>query len=135
MSFGIGVTAPRSGPGAVLEKFGTEKEEGKYFDRRVVTRLVRYLLPYGRRMSLALVAMLVASGLTLVTPYLFKVTIDQYIAQGDVAGLMRICLLTGAAFMGLYLATAALDWLLLWVGQRVSANLRADMFDHLQLLP
>jgi len=135
MSFGIGVTAPRSGPGAVLEKFGTEKEEGKYLDWRVVTRLARYLLPYGRRMSLALVAMLVASGLTLVTPYLFKVTIDQYISRGDVAGLMRICLLTGAAFIGLYLATAAQQYLLSWVGQRVLANLRADMFHHLQLLP
>ena len=135
MSFGIGVTAPRSGPGAVLEKFGTEKEEGRYFDWRVVARLVKYLLPYGRYMSLALVAMLIASGLTLATPYLFKVAIDQYISRGDVAGLMRICLLTGAAFIGLYLATAAQQYLLSWVGQRVLANLRADMFHHLQLLP
>ena len=135
MSFGIGVTAPRSGPGAVLKRFGTEKEEGKYFDRRVVARLLAYMRPYWRRMSLALAAMLVASGLTLVTPYLFKVTIDQYITQGDVAGLTRICLLTGAAFLGLYLATAAQQYLLSWVGQRVLANLRADMFHHLQLLP
>jgi len=135
MSFGIGVTAPRSGPGAVLKKFGTEKEEGKYFDRRVVARLAAYLRPYWRRMGLALAAMLAASGLTLATPYLFKVTIDQYIAQGDVAGLTRIGLLTGTAFIGLYLATAAQQYLLSWVGQRVLANLRADMFRHLQLLP
>ncbi len=135
MSFGIGVTAPRSGPGAVLKQFGAEKQEGRYFDRRVVARLVTYLRPYWRRMALALVAMLVASGLTLVTPYLFKITIDQYIAQGDTGGLMRICLLTGAAFLGLYLATASQQYLLSWVGQRALANLRAELFRHLQILP
>lgn len=134
MSFGIGVTAPRSGPGAVLKQLGAEKEEGKYFDRRVVARLAVYLRPYWRQMSLALVAMLVASALTLATPYLFKITIDQYIAQGDVAGLTRICLLTGAAFLGLYLATAGQQYLLSWVGQRALANLRAELFRHLQTL-
>jgi ABC-type multidrug transport system fused ATPase/permease subunit len=134
MSFGIGVTAPRSGPGAVLKQLGAEREDGKYFDRRVVVRLVAYLRPYWRRMALALAAMLVASGLTLVTPYLFKITIDQYITQGDVAGLRRICLLTGAAFLGLYLATAGQQYLLSWVGQRALADLRAELFRHLQVL-
>src|SRR5512136_1159723 len=102
MSFGIGVTAPRSGPGAVLEKFGTEKEEGRYFDRHVVARLLGYMRPYWRRMALALAAMLVTSCLTLLTPYLFKLTIDQYIARGDADGLMRISLLTALALVGIY---------------------------------
>jgi ATP-binding cassette subfamily B multidrug efflux pump len=135
MTFGIGVTAPRSGPGAVLEQFGTEKQDGKYFDRRVVARLLTYLRPYWRRMALALVAMLAASGLTLLTPYLIKVAIDQYMTPGDTDGLSRIALAIGASFVGLYAATAGQQYLLSWVGQRALANLRGDLLRHLQVLP
>jgi ABC-type multidrug transport system fused ATPase/permease subunit len=48
--------------------------------------------------------------------------------------LTRIALLTGAAFIGLYLATAGQRYLLSWVGQRVLANVRGQMFRHLQAL-
>jgi ABC-type multidrug transport system fused ATPase/permease subunit len=40
-----------------------------------------------------------------------------------------------AAFLGLYLTTAGQQYLLSWVGQRVLANLRAQLFHHLQVLP
>ena len=54
-------------------------------------------------MALALVLMLVASALTLLTPYLIKVAIDQHIAGGDTAGPdSTIALLTAAAFVGIY---------------------------------
>jgi len=135
MSFGIGVTPPPGGPGHVLETFGGHKEEdGKFFDRRVVARLVTYLRPYWPMIAVAFLAMLGASGLTLLTPYLIKLAIDQYIANADIPGLTRLSLVTGAAFIGLYICTSAQQYLLSWVGQRAIANLRADLFDHLQRL-
>ena len=48
--------------------------------------------------------------------------------------ILSLSLLTAAAFGGLYLATAAQQYLLSWVGQRVLANLRSELFDHLQRL-
>ena len=78
--------------------------------------------------------MLVVSALTLLTPYLLKMAVDQYITQGDRAGLAQISLLTMAAFIGLYAATAVQQYLLSWVGQRVLANLRSELFRHLQRL-
>lgn len=61
--------------------------------------------------------------------------IDQPIARGDAAGLARLALLTALAFVGLFLASAGQKYLLAWVGQRVLATLRAQLFRHLQALP
>lgn len=134
MSFGFGGGMPRGGPGAMLEHFGAQTQEGAFFSPRVVARLVAYVRPYWRRMLLALAAMLAATTLTLLTPYLIKITIDLYITGGDVAGLTRISVINGLAFLGLYAATVIQQYQLSWVGQRAIANLRADLFEHLQRL-
>lgn len=83
----------------------------------------------------AFVAMLAASGLTLLAPYLVKVAIDGPIIAGDIDGLNEIVLLLLLAFLGLYLASMAQRYLLSWVGQRVLADLRSALFRHLQELP
>ena len=118
----------------MMRGFG-EVAEGKAFDRRIVVRLLAFLGPYGRRMVAAFVLMLIASGLSLAAPYLIKLAIDQYIAEGDTVGLSRVAILTAGAFVGLYLASVGQQYWLSWVGQRVLATLRAQLFQHLQQLP
>ena len=81
MSFSIGASSPRMGPRGAMDRFG-EKVEGRTFNLRVILRLLAYLRPYWRRMAVALLLMLIATVLTLVTPSLVKVAIDQPIAQG-----------------------------------------------------
>ncbi len=134
MSFSIGTSAPRMGPGGVLESFG-DKAEGRAFDRRIALRLLGFLRPYRRQMAAALALMLVTSLLSLATPYLVKVAIDTDIAQGDLPGLTRTALLIALVWGGIYVAAAGQRWLLSWVGLRVLANLRRDLFRHLQALP
>ncbi len=134
MSFSIGTSAPRMGPGGVLESFGA-KPEGRAFDRRIALRLLGFLRPYWRQMAGALTLMLATSALSLATPYLVKVAIDVNIAQGDLPGLTRTALLIAAVWGTLYLTGAGQRWLLSWVGLRVLANLRRDLFRHLQALP
>jgi len=135
MGFGIGTGGYGMGPGRTLDIFaGGERQRGQVFNRQVVVRLLAYLRPFTRQMLIAFAAMLVVSALTLLTPYLLKVAIDGPITQGDAAGLLRISLYTAAAFIGLYAATAVQQYFLSWVGQRVLANLRSDLFHHLQRL-
>ncbi len=134
MSVSIGTTSAGAGPGRMMRGFGQETE-GKAFDRRIILRLLAFLRPYWRRMVMAFGLMLLASGLSLTAPYLIKVAIDQHIAQGDVPALERVALLTACIFLGLYVVTAGQRYLLSWVGQRVLATLRAQLFRHLQELP
>lgn len=134
MSFSIGAMDPGMGPRSAIESFGEGAEEGRAFDRRVVVRLLGYLRPHRGRMAVALGLTLAMSGLSLLTPYLTKVAIDQPIAQGDIAGLARIALVMVGIFALLYVASSGQQYLLSWVGQRVLAALRAQLFRHLQSL-
>jgi ATP-binding cassette subfamily B multidrug efflux pump len=120
------------GPGGALRGFGTGDEHP--FDPRIVLRLLAFLKSYWRQMAAAFGLMLVTTLLTLATPYLIKVAIDRYIAQGDMPGLTYTALLMAGAFLGSYLASAGQRWLLSWVGLRVLASLRRDLFWQLQRL-
>lgn len=135
MSFSIGTSSSGIGPRTALHQLGAAKQEGRFFDRRVVGRMLTFLAPYWRQMAIAFFLTLLASAFTLWTPYLMKVAIDGYIVAGDPAGLFRICLLMAGAFGLLYGATVGQRYLLSWVGQRVLANVRAQLFNHLQHLP
>lgn len=134
MTFNIGNTGFRMGPRGALEGFGTgEKEEGAFFNVHVVRRLLAYLRPYWKQMAAALFLTFVITGLTLLTPYLIgKVAIDRYIQSGDLHGLTITSIQIAGAFLALYAASSLQRYLISWVGQRVLANLRAEMFTHLQ---
>jgi len=73
---------------------------------RVIWRLLVFVRPYAWHMLGAFIAMLAASGLTLLAPYLVKVAIDGPIIAGDIDGLNEIALLL-LSFLGLYLASMA----------------------------
>jgi ABC-type multidrug transport system fused ATPase/permease subunit len=134
MTFSIGAAGANLGPRGAIESFG-EPVEGRAWNLRVVMRLLTYVRPHWPRMTIAFVGMLIASGLSLAAPYLVKVAIDQFITRGDMTGLTRIALLMVGTFLGIYLASSAQQYLLSWVGQKVLADLRAQLFRHLQNLP
>jgi ATP-binding cassette subfamily B multidrug efflux pump len=133
MSFSIGGGGLRMGPHGAIRNFG-DSEEGRAFDRRIIARLLVFLRPHWARMIFAFLFMLVASALTLVAPYLIKVAIDGPIATGDAAELTRIALLLAATFVVMYASGFGQQYLLAWVGQRVLATLRDQLFRHLQEL-
>lgn len=134
MSFSIGSTGVNMGPRGALQRAG-ENEGGQAFDPQIVIRLLTFVRPYKGRMALAFVLMLIASALTLLTPYLVKVAIDEHITHGNLAGLNQVALWTAVAFIGIYLTTAWQRYILSWVGQQVLAALRSQLFRHLQYLP
>ncbi|MCL7455014.1 MAG: ABC transporter transmembrane domain-containing protein, partial [Anaerolineae bacterium] len=134
MSVTIGPSSPGMGPRGAIDRFG-EKAEGHVLDPRVILRLLVFLRPHWRRMLAAFGLTVVASGLTLAAPFLIKEAIDGPIAQGDLPGLRLLALLMAATFLGLYLAKSFEQYLLSWVGQRVLATMRAQLYRHLQALP
>jgi ABC-type multidrug transport system fused ATPase/permease subunit len=134
MTISIGAASAGMGPRSALEDFGQHKEDHA-FDPRIVARLLAYLRPHWRKMTLAFALVLISSVLTLSAPYLIKVAIDEHIARGDAAGLARVALALAGVFLAIYATTAALQYILAWVGQQVLATLRAQLFRHLQTLP
>ena len=133
MSFNIGSVSVGGGPHGMLRRMGKEDEEaGQAFNVHIIRRLLVFVKPYWRSMIVSFFLMLVTSGLGLAAPYLVKVAIDQYITQGDLAGLNQVALLTAATFVGLYITTGAQDYLLSRTGQHVLADMRGKLVQHLQ---
>jgi ATP-binding cassette, subfamily B, bacterial len=93
---------------------------------------LRALWPYLRRyrgtLVLALCALLIASGAMLVLPIAFKDVIDQGMAVQDRAtiDLYFIAFLGAAAVFGVFAALRF--YLVTWLGERVVADLRADIY-------
>ena len=107
---------------------------GKAYDAALMRRLLRYLRPYWPRVLLAFVCIVVGSVLQLAQPYLMKLAIDEYIANGDLAGLDDIALL----FLGVLAAAFAMEFVQSYVlqttGQRIMFDIRAEIYGHLHRL-
>ncbi len=79
MSFSIGSSGVNMGPGRA---YAVWVKNGKARLRpRVVVRLLAYLQPYRGRMLGAVALMFLSTGLTLATPYLVKIAIDDYMRR------------------------------------------------------
>ncbi len=134
MGLGIGVgRGSAGGPYSVLRGFGSAQDEGN-FSPRVFRRLLAFVAPHWQLLLVATTLMLVAAGLNLLAPYLVKVAIDSYIARGDLRGLSLVAALTALAYGGVYGATAGETYFLTVVSQRILADLRRELFHHLQEL-
>jgi ATP-binding cassette, subfamily B, multidrug efflux pump len=135
MSFSIGTTSMGGGPRGLLRRLGQEDEEGaRAFDLRIIARLMVFLRPYWRSMVVAFLLMVVSSVLGLIVPYLTKVAVDDYIANGNLAGLDQIALITACVFVALYASTAGQQYILSKTGQDVLGDMRMALVEHLQRL-
>ncbi|MCB8982940.1 MAG: ABC transporter ATP-binding protein [Ardenticatenaceae bacterium] len=131
MSFSF---SPGMGPRGAINQFGQEGKDGRFFNKSVVAGMMVFIRPYGRKIALGTLLMLGATGFTLLAPYIIKITIDQHIAVGDASGLTQLALLLALCYVGLYATSAGQQYLLGRVSQRVLADLRQELFDHLQAL-
>jgi ATP-binding cassette subfamily B protein len=97
-------------------------------------RLLTYLGPYRRQVAVALVAIVAGSGAALAQPYLIKLAIDGYIAQGRSGQLGRLAIF----YLGILLVSFAAEYIQTWAmqltGQRIMFDLRMAIYRHLQRL-
>ena len=111
-----------------------EQTLGKVYDARLMRRLLAYLAPYKMRVVVSFVLVLVASALKLVGPILTKIVIDDYIAVGNLSGLNTIAAIYVLALVLQFVVSYFQIYIMNMAGQRVLADMRAEIFSHLQKL-
>ena len=102
--------------------------------RRRLGTLVRLTRPYRTRTLLSVVSLLLATATALAPPFLSKYALDDGIRRHDLGALWWI--------VGAFLVAGLLNWAMSyvqtyltgWVGERILADLRNRLFDHLQRL-
>lgn len=98
-------------------------------------RIRIFLKPYFWQILASLLMLLSITGLSLVVPRIIRSVIDDGLARGEIAHLVRSALL----LLGLGLGSAVLNlgnrYLSEWIAVRVGYDLRNRMYDHIQHLP
>jgi ATP-binding cassette subfamily B protein len=102
--------------------------------RRRLAILVRLTRHYPGRALLALATLLAFTVVGLAPPYLAKVAVDHGIERGDLSELGWIVVAFVAAGAATLALSSAQTYLTGWVGERVLADLRNQLFRHLQRL-
>jgi ABC transporter fused permease/ATP-binding protein len=102
---------------------------------RRLARLLTYARPYAGRLSIAFVALIIAGGLGLVYPKFFGHVIDDAFTFKDLEALDETALILVAIFVGQSVFVFFRHYLMSWVGERVVADLRVQVYDHLLTMP
>ena len=114
---------------------GYEEEVlGKAYDSRLMARLLRYLRPYKLHVAGAIVLLMLASLLGVVSPYLTKIALDEAIPRGDGGQLAFLAIIFLVATVLIFVFQYAQALVTTWLGQRVMYDLRTQVFRKLQQL-
>ncbi|MBP9501357.1 MAG: ABC transporter ATP-binding protein [Candidatus Promineofilum sp.] len=98
-------------------------------------RLLGYVRPYWRWMTLAVLALIISSLLGLVMPLVIRNLVDYVFINKDFNDLNRVTLILLLASVLQAIFTFAQQITLARVGERAVADIRIDVFTHLQELP
>ncbi len=97
--------------------------------------LLRLLRPYRARTAAMFAALIVGTAASLAPPLLAKAAIDRGIAKHDTTALVIVVIAYFVSQAIVWVMTYVQTYLVGWVGQRVLADLRIRIFEHLQSLP
>jgi len=107
---------------------------GKAFDPKLARKSFQFIVPYKKKIVLAMLAMVLTAGTGLVGPHLTQIAIDSGMKKGDVRVLKIVALV--------YIFTFVLGWIFQYwqtiaisvLGQRVVYDIRHKLFSHIQNL-
>jgi ATP-binding cassette subfamily B protein len=102
---------------------------------RTLARVLRFVRPYRRQVVYAAIALVFAAAAVLAIGQGLKFVIDRGFVGGSAAELDRMLAITLGIVLVMALATYARFYFVSWIGERVTADLRRAVFDHLLSLP
>src|SRR5256885_5130663 len=101
---------------------------------RTVARFARFLVPYRGRFVVAGIALLVAAGCALAMGQGLKLVIDRGFTASDPHALDQALFALLGVIAVMAVATYVRFYNVSWIGERVTADLRRRVFDHLLTL-
>ena len=112
-----------------------EEIQHRPFNPRLLGKLLTYLRPHKRRVALAFLTIAFSAFSSQVGPWLTQIAVDDYIAEGDYAGLKWVIAAFFASIAVQYVSQYAQTLVTEIMGQHVMLDMRRDIFAHLQKLP
>jgi ATP-binding cassette subfamily B protein len=95
-----------------------------------LTRLWRFVRPHRNIVVLALIALVIAAGSSLVLPVAVRQMIDLGFSRSNIEHIDRYFLFLFAVALVLGLFTAARYYFVSWLGERIVADIRSEVYRH-----
>jgi len=119
---------------AAVQREAQGRSRGR--DVRVLRRLWPFMAPYKSQMAGAFAFLLLSTAATLALPYAAGYMIDHGFSKENADAINQSFLYLFAVAAGLGLATAIRFYFVTWVGERVIADIRKALYNHiLELSP
>lgn len=121
--------------------FDDEVILGKAYDSKIMKRLLKYVLPHKKWVSISLITLLIFKTLALSTPFILKNVIDEAIVNNKISLDERYNILIFLTSM--YVVIVIIRFINQYIhmlttfiyGQKVVLRLRNDIYSHLQTQP
>lgn len=114
-----------------MSEKSSKEDKPKPIDARLLWRIIVFLKPYRGFVGIAFVTVITAAFLGPLRPKIVQVAIDDYILQGDLPGLTRICLILIAILIGEAVLSFVNGYLTQWIGQQAIFDLRNRVYKHI----
>jgi len=107
------------------------KVSGKIFDVKLFGKLMVFVKPFRTTYYFVLITAILLSLFSTLTPYLLKVTVDDYIRPKDYEGMLLFVFLMFAALLLEVVFQFLFVFYANWLGQKVIKELRVKLFDKI----
>ncbi|MBM4055451.1 MAG: ABC transporter ATP-binding protein [Planctomycetes bacterium] len=115
--------------------FSDDGTPARGFDRVVIRKLSSYIVRYKALGILSLVIVVAATILFLMGPYLFGYAIDHGIGKGNLPLLYKMAIVLFGIKTARLLLIVIQSYNLQLIGQKVTMDMRMELFHHIQSLP
>ncbi|SES98076.1 ABC transporter ATP-binding protein [Anaerobranca gottschalkii] len=101
---------------------------------KIILRLAQYIKPYKLQVLATLILMVIVIAVSLANPLLMRLAINQYIAKGNIIGLVRIGVVMALInFLAMYAARYRI-MIMAKVSSKILLKIRQELFAHIQKL-
>jgi ATP-binding cassette subfamily B multidrug efflux pump len=123
-------------PGGHHQMGGFNKNAAKLKNvRGTIKRLLEYLGGKQKMAALTFLLCLITALISIVGTRMNGYTVDNFIAKGNMAGLLKICLILAVIYLVSVVSTYIQNRLMVDIAQRTAAEIRRDLYRNLQMLP
>jgi ATP-binding cassette subfamily B protein len=100
----------------------------------IINRLFSYLKPYKLKVLAVMFMLIFVMICGVINPYLLQISMDNYIANGDLRGLLILaCVMVGYNFVAMIVSIVRMK-MMASVTNTVLVNIRQDLYGHIQKL-
>lgn len=112
-----------------------EDEQIKSTDaKKIIKRLFGYLKEYKAGIVIVLLAMGITVGINLANPLILEYAIDNYVAKGDVKGLLTLGVIAVALSLLFIFFVRVRIYVMSKISNEILLKIRQEMYEHIQTL-